>query len=94
MQTEWGFTELESDEASIGYRLETGETSPSYKTLPLDLSQAISLVIVSDGILDQKGGAKGLSLGRRRLKKPSRTVSKGRYWFESAGRRLSDACDS
>ena len=68
MQTERGFTELESDEASIGYRLETGETSPSYKTLPLDLSQAISLVIVSDGILDQKGGAKGLSLGRRRLK--------------------------
>ena len=68
MQTERGFTELASDEASIGYRLETGETSPSYKTLPLDLSQAISLVIVSDGILDQKGGAKGLSLGRRRLK--------------------------
>ena len=34
----------------------------------MDLSQAISLVIVSDGILDQKGGAKGLSLGRRRLK--------------------------
>jgi len=27
-------------------------------------------VIVSDGILDQKGGAKGLSLGRRRLKNP------------------------
>ena len=25
-------------------------------------------MIVSDGILDQKGGAKGLSLGRRRLK--------------------------
>jgi serine phosphatase RsbU (regulator of sigma subunit) len=34
----------------------------------LDLSQAACLVIVSDGILDQKGGAKGLSLGRRRLK--------------------------
>ena len=68
MQTRRGFTELESDEASIGYRLETVETSPSYKTFPLDLSHAISLVIVSDGILDQKGGAKGLSLGRRRLK--------------------------
>ena len=39
-----------------------------FRTLLLDLSQAISLVIVSDGILDQKGGAKGLSLGRRRLK--------------------------
>ena len=63
-----GFKELESDEVSIGYRLESGETSPSFRTLPLDLSQAISLVIVSDGILDQKGGAKGLSLGRRRLK--------------------------
>ena len=33
----------------------------------LDLSDTESLVIVSDGILDQKGGAKGLSLGRRRL---------------------------
>ena len=68
MQTVQGFKELESDELSIGYRLETGETSPSFRTLPLDLSKAISLVIVSDGILDQKGGAKGLSLGRRRLK--------------------------
>ena len=68
VQTVRGFIELESDEVSIGYRLETGETSPSFRTLPLDLSQAISLVIVSDGILDQKGGAKGLSLGRRRLK--------------------------
>lgn len=63
-----GFTELESDEASIGYRMEAGEEAPSYRTLPLDLSQAACLVIVSDGILDQKGGAKGLSLGRRRLK--------------------------
>ncbi len=68
VQTVRGFKELESDEVSIGYRLETGETSPSFRTLPLDLSQAISLVIVSDGILDQNGGAKGLSLGRRRLK--------------------------
>ena len=56
VQTRRGFKELESDEASICYRPETGKTSPSYRTLPLDLSQAISLVIVSDGILDQKGG--------------------------------------
>ena len=63
-----GFKELESDEVSIGYRLETGETSSSFRTLLLDLPQAISLVIVSDGILDQKGGVKRLSLERRRLK--------------------------
>lgn len=68
VQTGDSFTELESDEASIGYRTESGEAPPSYRTSPLDLSQATSLVIVSDGILDQKGGAKGLSLGRRRLK--------------------------
>ncbi len=67
-QFEDGFTELDSDEESIGYRTEAGEKAPFYLTRPLDLSQAICLVIVSDGILDQKGGAKGLSLGRRRLK--------------------------
>ena len=61
------FTELESDEASIGYRMEPGEDQAVFKTRALDLSVTKSLVIVSDGILDQKGGAKGLSLGRRRL---------------------------
>ena len=61
------FTELESDESSIGYRIEPGEDKAVFKTNALDLSVTKSLVIVSDGILDQKGGAKGLSLGRRRL---------------------------
>lgn len=62
------FSELDSDESSIGYRTEAGETAPDFHTHPIDLTQARCLVIVSDGILDQKGGAKGLSLGRRRLR--------------------------
>ena len=66
-QIEDKFIELESDEASIGYRMEPGEERLVFKTRALDLSDTESLVIVSDGILDQKGGAKGLSLGRRRL---------------------------
>ncbi len=68
VQTGGDFTELDSDESSIGYRTEAGEAAPTFQTRPIDLSQASSLVIVSDGILDQKGGAKGLSLGRRRLR--------------------------
>ena len=47
--------------------MEPGEDKAVFKTNALDLSVTKSLVIVSDGILDQKGGAKGLSLGRRRL---------------------------
>ena len=47
--------------------MEPGEDRAVFKTRALDLSVTKSLVIVSDGILDQKGGAKGLSLGRRRL---------------------------
>ena len=47
--------------------MEPGEDKSVFKTNALDLSVTKSLVIVSDGILDQKGGAKGLSLGRRRL---------------------------
>ncbi len=66
-QVDDGFTELESDESSIGYRMEPGEDRAVFKTRALDLSVTKSLVIVSDGILDQKGGVKGLSLGRRRL---------------------------
>lgn len=62
MQNGRNITELESDETSIGYRVQAGETIPSYRTLALDLSQAASLVIVSDGILDQKGGTKGYRL--------------------------------
>jgi serine phosphatase RsbU (regulator of sigma subunit) len=67
-QLDDGFTELDSDEASIGYRKEEADPAPTYQTRQLDLSNAHCLVIVSDGILDQKGGPKGLSLGRRRLK--------------------------
>ena len=67
VQVDDEFTELESDESSIGYRMEPGEDRAVFKTRALDLSVTKSLVIVSDGILDQKGGAKGLSLGRRRL---------------------------
>ena len=66
-QIDSDFIELESDEASIGYRMEPGEGPSEFKTRTLDLSDTECLVIVSDGILDQKGGAKGLSLGRRRL---------------------------
>ena len=66
-QIDCDFIELESDESSIGYRMEPGEERSEFKTRKLDLSDTESLVIVSDGILDQKGGAKGLSLGRRRL---------------------------
>ena len=68
-QIDSDFIELESDEASIGYRMEPGDERSVFKTRTLDLSDTESLVIVSDGILDQKGGAKGLSLGRRRLLK-------------------------
>lgn len=67
-QLDDGFAELDSDEASIGYRREDGDPAPTYQTRKLGLSKAHCLVIVSDGILDQKGGPKGLSLGRRRLK--------------------------
>lgn len=66
-QTADGFVELETDEASVGYRLEAGETAPEFTTRRLDLSRFRSIVIASDGILDQVGGPKGLSLGRRRL---------------------------
>ena len=66
-QIDGKFNELQSDETSIGYRIEPGEEQSLFKTRALDLSGLESLVIVSDGILDQKGGAKGLSLGRRRL---------------------------
>ena len=47
--------------------MEPGERRSEFRTRTLELSDTESLVIVSDGILDQKGGAKGLSLGRRRL---------------------------
>ena len=66
-QIDGKFIALESDESSIGYRMEPGERRSEFRTRTLELSDTESLVIVSDGILDQKGGAKGLSLGRRRL---------------------------
>ena len=66
-QTADSFVELEADEASIGYRLDVGDDAPHFATRELALSDYRSLVIASDGILDQVGGPKGLSLGRRRL---------------------------
>ena len=86
-QIDSDFIELESDESSIGYRMEPGEERSEFKTRTLDLSDTESLVIVSDGILDQKGGAKGLSLGRRRLL----NLLEGAIIKDSSPRRLDGA---
>ena len=66
-QTDDDFIALDNDPDSVGYRLDADESAPTFATHMLDLDAFRALVIVSDGILDQKGGPKGLSLGRRRL---------------------------
>ena len=59
--------ELANDLGSIGYPLQQGDNVPRFETRPLKLQDYDNLIIVSDGILDQIGGPKHLSLGRRRL---------------------------
>jgi hypothetical protein len=59
--------EIDNDLGSIGYRLQEEDAVPAFETRPITLSDYDNLVIVSDGILDQIGGPKRLSLGRRRL---------------------------
>ena len=66
-QTDDDFIALDNDPDSVGYRLDADESAPTFATHTLDPDTFRALVIVSDGILDQKGGPKGLSLGRRRL---------------------------
>lgn len=62
-------TELDNDYGSIGYPLQKGDAVPQFETRALTMTDYDNLVIVSDGILDQIGGPKKLSLGRRRLLK-------------------------
>ena len=47
--------------------MQQGDNVPRFETRPLKLQDYDNLIIVSDGILDQIGGPKHLSLGRRRL---------------------------
>ena len=59
--------EIKNDYGSVGYRLQADDPVPTFETRPITLFDYDNLVIVSDGILDQIGGPKHLSLGRRRL---------------------------
>ena len=59
--------EIKNDYGSVGYRLQADDAVPTFETRPITLFDYDNLVIVSDGILDQIGGPKQLSLGRRRL---------------------------
>ena len=79
-QTGDGFVELDADPDSVGYRLDAGDSAPSFTTHALDHSAYTALVIISDGILDQKGGPKGLSLGRRRFASMLESVTANHGW--------------